>query len=323
LISIIISMCNAQTQTYGTLGLDTAWDEFNAATAQIDKFNETTMPREAMPVRMAILRARTELDIFVFAMPLVSTTIKNDTWSRIRNDLADGFCTVGSFLSLHTMNVNMTNKEMKKRRNAVLKWKASFVNNSNHHGYAGYLKTISQNTFFYRPDTVLSPMFWGGIKGRPDAKYTGYQNIAQLAQGILKQVIDLYDNLVNVNNIYDHEKSFTTYRKLSRSLRTTLHLFPSILSQKSLEARAFTCTSANIVTSFNNVTQSLEEIGAILKAVDYYKDNKQNKKRAKAIDLANSTWLKFKKQMRLIPLEEVYACFVKNLIFGPPSEARA
>jgi len=115
LISIIISMCNAQTQTYGTLGLDTAWDEFNAATAQIDKFNETTMPREAMPVRMAILRARTELDIFVFAMPLVSTTIKNDTWSRIRNDLADGFCTVGSFLSLHTMNVNMTNKEMKKK----------------------------------------------------------------------------------------------------------------------------------------------------------------------------------------------------------------
>jgi len=269
-----------------------------------------------MPLRMALLRTRTELDLFVFAMPLVSTTIKNDTWNRIRNDLQEGFSLVGSYFALHAMGVNMTKKEMKKGRNAVLKWKAEFVNNSAHHGYAGYLKTISQNTFFYRPDSVLSPFFWGGVKGRPDEKFSGYQNLAALAQGMLKQIVDLYDTLVNVNHVYDHQKSFTNYRKLSRSLRTLVHLFPSILS-KTIEVRSFTCSSANVVSSFNNVTGSLEEIGYLLKAVDYYSDNKQNKKKSKAIDLANSTWLKFKKQMRLIPLEEVYACFAKNLVAGP------
>jgi len=68
-----------------------------------------------MPLRMALLRTRTELDLFVFAMPLVSTTIKNDTWNRIRNDLQEGFSLVGSYFALHAMGVNMTKKRNEKR----------------------------------------------------------------------------------------------------------------------------------------------------------------------------------------------------------------
>jgi hypothetical protein len=100
-----------------------------------------------------------------------------DIWAKLRDDLDEGYTTIGDFQDLSHSGVNYTQKELNKRRKDCLEWKDDFVDHDKKYDYKTFASNPSTQELFYRPSDELSQFYWQYVGVYPVFSKSGLQSI--------------------------------------------------------------------------------------------------------------------------------------------------
>jgi len=221
LLAIFFLLFTIQTtsQPYGELAQTLVSNNYAKLCSEIPSLNNSTLPTNVKTLRKAILGARNMLDIFVLAYPNKTDNKKfADLWAKIRQDMDGGYEVIGAFQDLPHSGANYTEADVIRLREPCILWKATFLANSKKWNYFEYLRNPSLRTLYHRPS--VPGFFWKLSGVLPDLRYSGPQNIARLAQGIILVAQSKYNNLLTLQNITEskNQHHFHDFRKLTRGI---------------------------------------------------------------------------------------------------------
>jgi hypothetical protein len=143
--------------SYGALAQVTVPPAFDAAVTGLAVVDADVMPHEVKAVRKQLAALRDQLDLFAYAY----TTKNGDRWDDIRDDLDDGYETLGAFKDLFDRqgvvdprDADYDPAELAELRAEVVAWTSAF--RSRRASYRSYLAAPSQTRLYDRDRDDLS-----------------------------------------------------------------------------------------------------------------------------------------------------------------------
>jgi len=223
--------------SYGELAAETCAPLWQNMADGLTLFSDEMLPNSdfVKPTRNFVRDVRDCIDLFAFAYPksfpsAVSKQKNDDAFLELRPDLDDGYELIVDFRDL--TYVNVSDKVVKKRRDAVLAWNASFAKHTVKHSYSQYVASPELTKLVLRPLHDLSSYYWGACDVIPQLNLTGMQNIALLERCLLKKAEKnyktVYDLLKTVPLKAKEQETLHAYRKTIRAILAVYEFFPAV-----------------------------------------------------------------------------------------------
>jgi len=249
--------------------------------------NASTMPNSpnVKPCRGALRDVRNCLDIFAYAYNTSAQGWKKskDPWKEIRDDLDEGYEVIGAFRDL--IFVNATVPEIDEQRQVVLQWTEAFVLHNQQSNYSVYVDYPNLRQLVKRSKNQLSQYFWSGADIKPNASFTGLQNLLLLERALLQLALNRYAKVYNLTYSAPYDPSNATtlhaYRKLIRAFLAVNDLF-MLLHNDSITKQALN----TLEDLYDNLGNEEDQISAYN---FYVKHGTQQQIQAAAASLASET----------------------------------
>lgn len=260
------------------------WKSFES---QLDTLAPGSSPLSIHKLRINTGHVRDFVDIF-------GPAYEHETWSLIRDNMADGYQTLGEFqdIVLRGAKVNMSGfqvddsdqvqydneikpEEVQMWRDRSLDWKESFRALDHKVHIKHYLEHPSHHHMFSADShsRKYNRFFWGGMKGKFDKDLPGMFWIGVLLRHRLKEFDHLASRFVNLTSVND-EKShnvFHEFRKLTRSLLAVERIVPD----------AFLRDAAPDLRLLQTTFHDAGKINNVFNLMTHVKHNKGHKKESK------------------------------------------
>jgi len=223
----------AASPSFGEIAANTAQSKWDAMVELLPNLDNDSLPTNSsalVPLRDSLIYLRDVLDIFPFCYPTPKKKHDEDVWEELRKDLNGGWTGIGDYLDLR--HVNYTTAVQQQMLDDLLQWKAALQEHAVEYDYETYFNTPDNETFYSRPNSDLSIMFWGNSTYSPDPSKSGDYNLAilsaaQVQHGLQRfYVLTGFHNLTTVDNAnYMHD-----YKKQLRALSRVVKWFPQIIN---------------------------------------------------------------------------------------------
>jgi len=245
------------TSTYGALALLRVPPELGKTDDAVAPFDDDIMPHEAKAMRKQIGTMRDMVDLFAFAYPRGK---HRDRWVEIRDELDDGYETIGSFKDLFDVqNVEdpadavYDDDELNERRDAALAWVVEFHDDEHQLELANYLGAPKLHELQDRPNDDMPRFYWREADLEPDEDLSGLKNMARLQRELIAKARGDLEDTKKLDDLTDEDEavSFHDFRKRIRSIAKMAGYFPEI-------------------TKTSEVDHSAELVAVVTEAVDRY-----------------------------------------------------
>jgi hypothetical protein len=242
--------------TYGELARGKVPPALAAAITGLAVIDADVMPHEPKPVRKQLATLRDQVDLFVYAYP----TRGGDPWQDIRDDLDDGYETIGAFKDLFDRqgvadprDADYDPDELADRRAEVIAWTTDFLD-EDLAGVRAYLAAPAASKLYDRDRDDLSPFFWGATRLTPSKSKSGLKNMARLAHELLDLALDDHDRVLALRDLHKvaNQAAFHDYRKRLRSLARLPGYFPELLDPDD-----------DITAELELLTEAVDRFGAL------------------------------------------------------------
>ncbi|MDX2093810.1 MAG: hypothetical protein SFX73_38600 [Kofleriaceae bacterium] len=218
--------------SYGALALSKVPTSFDTTIAGLAVIDADVMPHEPKAVRKQLAELRDYLDLFAYAYP----TSHGDPWKDIREELDDGYETIGEFKDMFDRQ-GVTDPrqavydptELADKRAPVVAWTAELL--AQRVDVRLYLAKPSPSNMHERDRDDLSQFFWGATKIEPSKSRSGLKNMAKLTRELLDLALEDYDTVLDVRDIHkvENQEVFHDFRKRIRSIGRMPGYFPAIM----------------------------------------------------------------------------------------------
>jgi hypothetical protein len=270
---------------------------------------EQSLPAGVRALRHNISDVRNILDIFVFAFPNSTGSHGSDVWPKLRRDLDDGYTLIGDFQDLDHSGVVYTRHDLELRLSKCLKWKTGFEADIQRLDYADFVKRARNDLMFFRPDRMYSKDFWEYVGDVPHMELSGLQNMALLERGIIGQLVEHYQHVVSLTDIWDTENHilFHDFRKLFRSANTVSGFFPGVFDPKGSD-----CDVARGVADFAAAYDKFGDLNDEVTAYQFYMQHRKVKAAEEKKVLIKTHWAALKAWMQSEDMPQLFGCLSKS-----------
>lgn len=249
----------ASASSYGALALVTVPAELDKVRASLVVLDDDVMPHEAKQLRKDIGRLRDHVDLFAFAY---KPGKKHDTWKDIRDELDDGYETIGSFKDLFDVqgvedpaDAEYDDDEVEALRDVTLEWSGEFLDDEHQDDTGAYLGAPSLSKLHDRPKDDQPRFYWREAGIEPDAKLSGLKNMARLQRALIEEALEDLAETPEIGNLTKESNAvaFHDFRKRVRSIEKLAGYFPQM-------------------TKSGDVDEAQELLAVVIEAVDRYGD---------------------------------------------------
>jgi hypothetical protein len=216
--------------TYGELAALSLPPLFEDVRRSLDTVGPRTAPPDVRDLRRCLGYVRDFVDVFAFAYPLD----EDDTWREIRDDLDEGYATMGAFKDLFDAQgiedpkaARYDRRQLAERREAMLDWLDHFRKPKLIARYADYLAHPKKHRLEHRD---LAKLYWREAGIEPKEELSGVENIARLERRLLGLA---REELAETEHLRDiaRPKTAPAFHSFRKNLRCTYKLgafFPQI-----------------------------------------------------------------------------------------------
>jgi hypothetical protein len=220
--------------SYGALAAALVGPQYAQLMLDLEAFGPETLPHQAKGLRKQIAVVRDHLDLFVYAYP---ATKKKDRWQKIREDLDDGYESMGGFKDLFDVqgvddpaDASYDADEVAELRADVLDWQAFVLAPDRVAAAQAYLDAPELDDLEKRDADEMPRFYWSEAGIEPDLDDSGLDNLARLQRKLIDEARDDLADTRKLDKLHktSQQVAFHDFRKRLRSIEKVGGYFPSI-----------------------------------------------------------------------------------------------
>ncbi len=276
------------------------WD---TVAAGVSSLSTSTLPHEAKTLRKQIGELRDYIDLFA---SVYDKKGPGDPWVDLRDDLDEGYETVGAFKDLFdAQGLTLKTKdpatgqwtgegvlpeqvtypdasEVEKRRSKVLSWKTKLE--SKKQVYRDYIAHADAQKLHDHGASEQSQFFWAGAGLSPDKDKSGLENLSALSRELLDRGRKDYGQISGLKEVtsFDDHEQFHNLRKRIRAIVKVVDYFPALLEPGADEP-------------LNIARQLVDRYGSLNDKITAFDLEKKKSKKKELGDEIEDEWNKLRK----------------------------
>ncbi len=228
--------------TYGQVAGTVIPRMFDQVASQLGTITKKVMPTDVQQLRYSIAELRDLVDVFAYAYP---TDGDKDTWKKVRDDLDEGYESLGNFKDLYDAQgapgadkAKYDPAKLAELRQKVLDWKNHFDQDERLDAYREYLASPKKNKITERKKGDLSSHYWGDAGIEPDKSLSGVENLAKLEGVLLGNANDELEKTTELRKLHKDQaqEDFHSFRKQFRATTKLAGYFPQLFTDQDPKA---------------------------------------------------------------------------------------